>query len=109
MQSFKTYALLVSVCALIILSKGRIDFASTAFAHWDLHSYRVLAIASPHLAQDAIALTICGRCHVSATELEWCHTHCAFALFTLVRGDRCPQLCRKDVPLSSVPGSTNRR
>lgn len=55
MQSFKTYALLVSVCALIILSKGRIDFASTKFADWDLHSYRVLAIASPHLAQDAIA------------------------------------------------------
>ena len=55
MENLKTYALLVSVCALIILSKGRIDFASPAFAGWDLHSYRAVAIASPHLAPDAMA------------------------------------------------------
>jgi hypothetical protein len=55
MRTFKTCALLVSACALIILSKGRIDFASPLFADWDLHSYRLMAIASPHLAEDAIA------------------------------------------------------
>jgi hypothetical protein len=55
MRSLKTYAVLVSACALIILSKGRIDFASPLFADWDLHSYRLMAIASPHLVEDAIA------------------------------------------------------
>jgi hypothetical protein len=55
MRIFKIYALLVSACALIILSKGRIDFASPLFADWDLDSYRLMAIASPHLAEDAIA------------------------------------------------------
>jgi hypothetical protein len=55
MRTFKTCALLVSACALIILSKGRIDFASPLFADWDLHSYRLMAMASPRLAEDAIA------------------------------------------------------
>jgi hypothetical protein len=59
MRSLKTCTLLVSACALIILSKGRIDFESPLFADWDLHSYRVMTSTKMFaVSRSAIAVTV---------------------------------------------------
>ena len=49
---FKSYALLILLCALIILSKGRINFTSPRYSGWDLESYRAMAQASPRLPSE---------------------------------------------------------
>lgn len=53
MKKRKWYAILLLACALIMLSRGRINYSAPAFALWDLHDYRQMAAASPQIAADA--------------------------------------------------------
>ena len=54
-RSFKTYVWLICAAVFLIVSRGMIDFNSPAYAGFDLHDYRTIAIASPHLSKDASA------------------------------------------------------
>jgi uncharacterized membrane protein len=54
-QSFKTYVWLICAGIFLIVSRGMIDFNSPDYAGFDLHYYRTIAIASPHLSKDASA------------------------------------------------------
>jgi hypothetical protein len=55
MRGFRTYVVLASITIFLIASRGMIAFNSPAFAEFDLHEYRLLAHAAPHLARDAQA------------------------------------------------------
>ena len=54
-RSFKTYAWLICAAVFLIVSRGMIDFNSPDYAGFDLHFYRQIAIASPHLSPDVSA------------------------------------------------------
>ncbi len=47
-----TYLALVCAAIFLVFSRGMIDFTAPLFADWDLHSYRLVAEASPHFSKD---------------------------------------------------------